>query len=59
VLAQSGSASLDPIERDVSFEELNLILQQISRREIEAFCGVCQFRRVSMGGACVPMMAEG
>ncbi|MBL9210851.1 MAG: hypothetical protein JNL92_10320 [Opitutaceae bacterium] len=59
VLAQSGAASLDPIERDVSFEELNLILQQISRREIEAFCGVCQFRRQAAAGACVPMMAEG
>lgn len=58
VLAQSEATALDPIERDVSFEELNLILQQISRREIEAFCGVCQFRRAAMGGACVPMMAE-
>jgi hypothetical protein len=58
VLAQAEASALDPIERDVSFEELNLILQQISRREIEAFCGVCQFRRAAMGGAGVPMMAE-
>lgn len=44
VLAQVNSPGLDPIERDASFDELNLVLQHISRREIEAFCGVCQFR---------------
>lgn len=58
VLAQAEAKSLDPIERDAAFEELNLILQQISRREIEAFCGVCQFRRAATGGTCVPSMAE-
>lgn len=45
VLAQTDCAPLDPLERDASFEELNLVLQQISRREIESFCGVCQFRQ--------------
>jgi hypothetical protein len=44
ILAQAATANLDPLERDASFRELNLVLQQISRREIEAFCGVCQFR---------------
>ena len=44
VLTQALSAPLDPIERDASFEKLNLTLQNISRREIAAFCGVCQFR---------------
>jgi len=44
VLAQAASAPLDPLERDASFDELNLVLQHISRREIEAFCGVCQYR---------------
>ena len=44
VLAQAASAPLDPRERDSSFEELNGVLQRISRREIEAFCGVCQYR---------------
>ncbi len=49
VLAQAGAAArLDPIERDAAFEELNLILQQIAHREIEAFCGVCQFRRAAL-----------
>jgi len=49
VLAQVDSAPLDPLERDASFEEVNLVFQQISRREIEAFCGVCQFRSPAKG----------
>jgi len=49
VLAQAATANLDPLERDASFRELNLVLQQISRREIEAFCGVCQFRTKGEG----------
>ena len=44
ILAQAASAPLDPLQRDASFDELNLVFQHISRREIEAFCGVCQFR---------------
>lgn len=44
VLSQASTANLDPLERDASFHELNIVLQQISRREIDAFCGVCQFR---------------
>ena len=44
VLAQVATANLDPLERDVSFQELNLVLEQISRREIEAFCSVCRLR---------------
>jgi hypothetical protein len=44
VLVQATLPSLDPIERDTSLEELNLVLAQVSRHEIEAFCGVCQHR---------------
>jgi hypothetical protein len=44
VLTQAASNGLDPVERDAAFSELNLLLRQIARREIEAFCGVCQFR---------------
>ena len=44
VLAQAATQRLDPLERDVSFNELNLVIQQVARGEIEAFCGVCQFR---------------
>jgi hypothetical protein len=45
ILAQAASAPLDPLDRDASFDELNLAFQQISRRDIAAFCGVCQFRQ--------------
>ena len=44
ILAQAGSPFLDPIERDASLEELNLVLHDVARREIDAFCGVCQHR---------------
>jgi hypothetical protein len=44
ILAQAASTPLDSRDRDASFGDLNLVLQQISRREIRAFCGVCQFR---------------
>jgi hypothetical protein len=47
ILAQAAATSLDPIERDASLEELNLVLRHIARQEIDAFCGVCQHR----GGA--------
>lgn len=45
VLAQVGTPALDPVERDTSLAELNYVVQQIARREIDAFCGVCQFRQ--------------
>lgn len=48
ILAQATCAPLAPIERDSSLEELDTVLQQISRREIEAFCGVCQFRQLAL-----------
>jgi hypothetical protein len=47
VLAQAAAAPLDPLERDASFSELTLTLHHIARREIDAFCGVCQFRPAS------------
>jgi hypothetical protein len=48
ILSQVASAPLDPVERDASLEELNGVLKQISGREIEAFCGVCQFRHLAL-----------
>jgi hypothetical protein len=51
VLAQVALVALDPVERDASLAELNLVLRNIARREIEAFCGVCQFR-VREGALC-------
>lgn len=59
VLTQSASTGLDPVERDAAFSELNLVLQQIARREIEAFCGVCQFRvrPAAAPAECVPVLS--
>ena len=48
ILAQAASAPLDPVERDASLEELNAVIRRISRREIEAICGVCQFRHLAL-----------
>jgi hypothetical protein len=42
ILAQAAMTTLCPLERDAALEELNLVLAQIARQEIEAFCGVCQ-----------------
>ena len=44
ILAQAALPTLDPIERDATLEELNMVLQHVARREINAFCGVCQHR---------------
>jgi hypothetical protein len=51
ILAQASSHSLDPRERDASLAELDFVLEQIGRREVEAFCGVCQFR-MRQGDEC-------
>jgi hypothetical protein len=44
VLAQAALPLLDPIERDAALVELDLVFHHIARREIESFCGVCQYR---------------
>ena len=50
VLAQVALPSLDPIERDAALEDLDWVFQQIARREIESFCGVCQYRELEPNG---------
>ena len=63
VLAQAASPTLDPIERDASLEELDLVFHHIACREIESFCGVCQHRqeaRTANGESPgTPMMDDG
>ena len=44
ILAQSAMKDLAPFARDSALADLDLALQQIARREIAAFCAVCQFR---------------
>ncbi len=48
ILSQVELLDLEPRERDASFEELNLVLQKISRRELEAFCSVCGLRQAGL-----------
>ena len=58
VWAQATSPDLDPIERDISLQELNRVLGHVARREIEAFCGVCQYRLHSADSTPCPMRAN-
>ena len=44
MLAQADLPALDPVVRDAAFAELTLVVREISRREIESFCAVCQYR---------------
>jgi hypothetical protein len=48
ILSQAASSPLDPVQRDASLDEVNQALKQISRHEVEAFCGVCQFRHLAL-----------
>src|SRR5688500_16205066 len=59
ILAQATSGPLDPIERDRSLEELDTVLQQLSRREIEAFCGLCQFRHLALPAPVQTLAIQG
>lgn len=52
IMAQCATPDLDPLERDASLEELTLVIQDTARREIEAFCGVCQFRERDPHPSC-------
>lgn len=44
ILEQASASSLNPVQRDEAFAELKRTVREIARREIEAFCSVCQFR---------------
>ena len=49
VLAQAEMPTLDPVERDNAFAGLTVAVREISRREIESFCAVCQHRQAAPG----------
>ena len=44
VLSQAGTAGLTPDDRDGAFAALKSVMRDISRREIESFCAICQYR---------------
>jgi len=44
VLEQASRLSIDPVERDTALAELYHAIRSIARREIGAFCSVCQHR---------------
>ena len=44
VLAQAETPALNPDDRDSAFAALKGMICEISRREIEAFCAICQYR---------------
>lgn len=44
ILEQASASNIDPVQRDAAFIELKLTVRDIAKREIEAFCAVCQFR---------------
>jgi hypothetical protein len=44
VLMQASTTRLDPVDRDEELAELYHVIRDISRREIESFCAVCQHR---------------
>jgi len=48
ILTQSELPQLNPTDRDASLAELNLSLRYIARREIQAFCALCQLRQCPM-----------
>ena len=58
VLAQSAVPALKPADRDNTLEEINRVLQHLAHREIEAFCGVCQYRNAAPAAAAAPAHSE-
>lgn len=44
VLVQAETPGLDPDDRDNAFSTLKQVMRDISRREIESFCSICQYR---------------
>jgi len=44
ILIQASTPGLQPAERDAAMGELLTLVRSIARREIKAFCAVCQHR---------------
>ena len=57
--AQAALPSLDPLERDASLEEINLVLSAIAVREIRTLCGVCRQRTEAKADRASPHATTG
>jgi hypothetical protein len=57
ILEQARNSALDPVQRDAAFNELKLTVRDIARREIEAFCSVCQYRERARQQSAAPAEA--
>jgi len=44
VLEQAAHLPIDPNDRDAALNELYYVIRAIARREVDAFCSVCQYR---------------
>ena len=44
VLVQAALPTLDPTSRDTAVSELYFVLRRLRRREVDAFCSLCQHR---------------
>lgn len=49
VQEQAAHRPVDPLERDTGLTELYNVMRTTARREVEAFCSVCQYRN-AVGG---------
>lgn len=54
ILEQARASTLEPTQRDEAFTELKLTVREIARREVDAFCSVCQFRKTGAVETVVP-----
>jgi hypothetical protein len=58
VLEQAAHLPIDPNERDTALNQLYYVIRAIARREVDAFCSVCQHRsdQADGNGKSAPVM---
>jgi hypothetical protein len=47
VLEQASHLPIDPRERDTALNQLYYVIRAMARREVDAFCSVCQYREAN------------
>lgn len=58
VLEQASHLPIDPCERDTALNQLYYVIRAMARREVEAFCSVCQYRDGQAGADSQRMAAS-